>query len=489
MQNKQTLFDHVYRDLREQILTGRLQYGDKLPSISRMCELYNVGIRTVRDVLRALKEEGYISTQERRPTTVQYQLPVTEGIDAAMQSVLVRRTSIIDVYRTMSIIMPPVFALSAQVFGDASFVQWSRDLARLKGKDPAVCWQAYSSLLYTLLDRSHNLLFRDMFASLEIYARTPYFQKHPRHAQWVAAHSTFHSAMQTMESLPTKDGALITTRFQSMFQALTIAVEKWIDEALATCKTPPQEDPNSGYTWTSERGRDHYYTQITRDLIDKIGMGIYREGEFLPSEAALAKQYGVCISTVRKAMAMLGELGFGQTFNAKGTQVLLQKDDEVLQCMKNKTYRRDTLLYLSGLQFMAIAIKPAAMLALPHLDRQVVLDLQKQCRSQNAIPLEKIFFCITDHLPLAPFRTILLEVNKLLHWGYYFSFYSEGPASSNLLFQISFAALDALRQGDANGFITHLSSCYGHILTFVRDFVATRGLPEAADIISPQELH
>ena len=75
MQNKQTLFDHVYRDLREQILTGRLQYGDKLPSISRMCELYNVGIRTVRDVLRALKEEGYISTQERRPTTVQYQLP------------------------------------------------------------------------------------------------------------------------------------------------------------------------------------------------------------------------------------------------------------------------------------------------------------------------------------------------------------------------------------------------------------------------------
>lgn len=42
MKQKQTLFNYVYQNLKEQILSGRLQHGEKLPSMSRLCEFYHV---------------------------------------------------------------------------------------------------------------------------------------------------------------------------------------------------------------------------------------------------------------------------------------------------------------------------------------------------------------------------------------------------------------------------------------------------------------
>lgn len=73
-----------------------------------------------------------------------------------------------------------------------------------------------------------------------------------------------------------------------------------------------RELPDAAFSWTPERGRDHYYTQISRDLIDKIGTGVYEAGTFLPSEANLCRQYHVSAATVRKALSTLNVLGFAR---------------------------------------------------------------------------------------------------------------------------------------------------------------------------------
>ena len=48
----------LYNNLHDLIVSGRLPYGSKLPSISELCEFYNIGIRTVKDVLHVLKRRG-----------------------------------------------------------------------------------------------------------------------------------------------------------------------------------------------------------------------------------------------------------------------------------------------------------------------------------------------------------------------------------------------------------------------------------------------
>lgn len=109
MEKKRTLYEYLYQCLREQILTGYLGYGDTLPSLNQLCDIYHVGIRTAKDVLKDLKEEGLIRTEERRPSVVIYR-PCTGALnEAAIQTVMEKKTSILQVYETMTLLMPCLF--------------------------------------------------------------------------------------------------------------------------------------------------------------------------------------------------------------------------------------------------------------------------------------------------------------------------------------------------------------------------------------------
>ena len=61
----------------------------------------------------------------------------------------------------------------------------------------------------------------------------------------------------------------------------------------------------------------------------------------------------------------------------------LFNDDATVQCMKNRVFKNDTLLYLSGLQFMAVAVWPAAMLTAESMKGEA-RDLRKPGRASSA---------------------------------------------------------------------------------------------------------
>lgn len=483
MKDKQTLFEYLYQNLKKQIISGRLPYGASLPSMTSLSELYHVGIRTVKDVLRTLKEEGYIRTEERKSAVVIYDQTGQKYL-TAIRSILECKSSILAVYETLAALMPYIFAISARNCPEDRLKFWAGALERSKKRDMQSRWKTCASFLYTILENSSNLLFRDLFVSLEVYARLPFFQNFERYLELVSPQTSFQNTAWVMESLITGDLQEIEHRFGLMYRTVTRAVVQYLDELEAE-HPGIAENPSAAYTWTAVRGRDDYYAQITRDLIDKIGIGLYREGSYLPSEAELARTYGVCVSTVRKALSMLNELGFGKTFNAKGTLVILQDEKSAAECMKNKHYRQDTLLYLSGLQLMAIAVRPAALLAFPCIGSRALEDLAQQMQEPGCIPLDCLVSCVIDHLPLQPLRHILQETKNVLVWGYYFSFFEEGHQGADTLTEKSLAAYHSLCQGDKKAFAAQLSDCYCHILEFVRAFIADFGLPEAGRLITP----
>ncbi|MBS7007003.1 GntR family transcriptional regulator [Anaerostipes sp.] len=480
MKQKQTLFDYVYGNLKEQILSGRLQYGEKLPSMNSLSEFYHVGIRTVKDVLHLLREEGYIRTEERKAAVVVYR---QAGKDTAVRSVLGRKSSIIAVYQTILVLVPPLLSFCARRYSKNELSQMFAGNLWSKKRSPQELGRICVSCIYELLDHSKNLLFRDLFASLEIYARMPFFQNYDHFAELVLEYNEFHSIQWVLEAFTEHEPSEIVSRFRRMFHSVVPAVCQFMEE-LSGDYGEITENPSCAYCWTAECGRDHYYMQIARDLIDKIGTGSYKEGSFLPSESQLARQYGVCVSTVRNALFMLNDLGFGRTMNAKGTKVLLQDEDAAVQCLKNKTFRRDTMIYLSGLQLMAIAIKPAAAMAFDKIGEHKIQELKEHTKNPDYILLDGLVRCVTGHLELSPLKSILKETGKLLHWGYYFSFFG-GISGSDLLAAKSLAALEKLECGSAAEFGEHMSHCFCHILDFVRDRMVEFGLSEAAGLISP----
>jgi len=59
-------YDILYRDLKEKILSGEYQAGEKLPSKRVMADLSGCSLITVENAYRILEDEGYLYARERR---------------------------------------------------------------------------------------------------------------------------------------------------------------------------------------------------------------------------------------------------------------------------------------------------------------------------------------------------------------------------------------------------------------------------------------
>ena len=65
-----SLYEHLYRCIRGDILSGALPAGEKLPSRRRLAEHLNVSVMTVEGAYRQLEAEGYLTAWPRRPCRI-----------------------------------------------------------------------------------------------------------------------------------------------------------------------------------------------------------------------------------------------------------------------------------------------------------------------------------------------------------------------------------------------------------------------------------
>ena len=66
---------------------------------------------------------------------------------------------------------------------------------------------------------------------------------------------------------------------------------------------------------------DTLYASIRDDLLAKIKNGTYAEGETIPSEVDLAREYGVSRPTIRQALQVLANAGYLDRRKRRGTIV------------------------------------------------------------------------------------------------------------------------------------------------------------------------
>ena len=73
MHSTQHLYKLIYSRLKKQILTGQLEYGSLLPSISQLARLHQVSSKTIQSALKLLQKEGLICTRKRQRAMITYQ--------------------------------------------------------------------------------------------------------------------------------------------------------------------------------------------------------------------------------------------------------------------------------------------------------------------------------------------------------------------------------------------------------------------------------
>ncbi len=102
-----------------------------------------------------------------------------------------------------------------------------------------------------------------------------------------------------------------------------------------------------------------FWARIAHDLADAIGRGIYAPGDRLPSEHALAQQFGVNRHTIRRSLSTLGQLGLVRSSQGSGTYVEAFAVDLVLG---RRTRHRQGLAQAGlkgGLRVLSSQVAPA----------------------------------------------------------------------------------------------------------------------------------
>ena len=92
--------------------------------------------------------------------------------------------------------------------------------------------------------------------------------------------------------------------------------------------------------------RHSFWSRIAHEIGEAIRQGIYAPGERLPTEHALAQQYGVNRHTVRRSLATLGQLGLVRTSQGSGTYV----EEFAVEVMLGKRTRHRQSLAQAGLK-------------------------------------------------------------------------------------------------------------------------------------------
>lgn len=64
--NKETIYDKALRELKEKILSGEWQPGQRLPSMKQLAKSLGVSVTTIREVLHTLENKNVVSIEHGR---------------------------------------------------------------------------------------------------------------------------------------------------------------------------------------------------------------------------------------------------------------------------------------------------------------------------------------------------------------------------------------------------------------------------------------
>ena len=79
-QKKESLYEQLYRFIREDILSGRLHSGERLPSKRTLAQHLEVSTITVKNAYEQLQAEGYIHARQRCGDFVSEMLSATSSL-------------------------------------------------------------------------------------------------------------------------------------------------------------------------------------------------------------------------------------------------------------------------------------------------------------------------------------------------------------------------------------------------------------------------
>ncbi|WP_262396984.1 winged helix-turn-helix domain-containing protein [Zongyangia hominis] len=185
------------------------------------------------------------------------------------------------------------------------------------------------------------------------------------------------------------------------------------------------------FVWQIYRDRPQVCYTVAAQIIRKIDGNIYRAGELLPSCQALAKEYGVSSMTMRRTLALLGQIRITETINGVGTRVIPQgcKTPPNFSCPQ---IQKNLLLFLQAYQLCALTCQDVTKHTFSSMDghgyRALADQIQKIKEAGQIFLLPGVCIQFIGGRSPSPFiREVYEKLSALLLWGHALRIFDRRP--------------------------------------------------------------
>ncbi|AFC28324.1 GntR family transcriptional regulator [Paenibacillus mucilaginosus 3016] len=169
----QKIYEAIAEQIKDQIVSGQLQPGDKLPSAKELSERYEVGRSTVREALSALKAMGLVEIHQGEGSYVR----AIEADDVGLpefDSLLMSRETVLELIEARQALEISNAALAAVKRTDADLAKFEEVLRRMEASpgDEVEGEQTDIAFHLTLAEATHNSILVRMIDSISSQMQT-----------------------------------------------------------------------------------------------------------------------------------------------------------------------------------------------------------------------------------------------------------------------------------------------------------------------------
>lgn len=482
MKRKNTLFNYLHDALVQQITSGKIAYGEKLPALRSLCDMYNVGIRTVRDVMEALMEEGYVASVQRSHIRVVYQIKSDQS--RQVQEVLNRWDSVVTLIKTLEYMMPHIYAEAAPFCDDALIEDCRCDIAGIDHLSTKEQWRNSRIALQRMTAVYHNSLLQDLCIHFDLYAQItiiPGFDNPYKEMSEDAEAGLNRLFDRVAES--DYDGVYSIIR--DMYHTAADSADEYFKALQALY--PEIKPIPVFYSWNAEKGRHRVYMQVVRSIIKEISDGVYDDGDLLPPSSSLREEYGISAYTVGKVMEVLESVGLVKKMNLRGGYRVTKQDVRIKADMiESGIPRGDAVTFLSAVHLIALISRGVALLGFDYLDDGKIELLASRIEDVESIKFpDGMLSTLVQIQPYEPLKDVYRQLSGLMEWGYYFAFVYDETVYYNAVREKCISAVHYMKCRDKTAFAEALEGIYYSIFLLMQKIIVELGVDGAKAMYLP----
>lgn len=471
MRNEQQFSYLIYEYFLLRFRFGYYRLGDALPLVETLCREFGVAENTVKLALRRLRTEGYIDMHGGQSTRVLFEQSEQEyqGYIASYYSK--RQDAYSDLSASAEFTFVPLLLEGLRRIDVEALDSMSEMAEQAEGDD---LLHFYCLILQELKNPlAMNLLWETLF-----FWGFPFAGQKNRPAPYPVetVRDGIRSLIGGTKSKSWDSVHNILLAFQrSDFLAVSNYLSRYAPKLSKEEQIP--------FAWRIYRDHPQICFKLSVQLLHEIYLGTYRDRTYLPSYAAMAKQYSASISTVRRTIATLHEMGAVQPVNGTGIRICPVGEPCKPVDYSNPTIRRNLSFYVQAFdlaRYTCQGVTRDFVLALsPTIKENLITRLEEELHAGHCSNSILHFMnCIINHYRLQAVRQVYGVIYSLFLWAAPLKGASgETPELERSAERFTALMLQRLGENDAEGCVVAVKELIDRQFIAAEKFLLWKGIP------------